>query len=312
MAVLPMTDVLYLMGHGYSGSTLLTFLLGSHPQIATIGELGIAERTKRQTTPEEYLCSCHLSVRKCPFWQRVRREMAERGHEFDVWDSELELRARGGGLSDVILRAVQRGPALEMARSIGVQVVPGARRELARVLSRIEALAEIVTGIKGSRIFLDSSKRPERAVFMRRIPSFDLRVIHLVRDGRAVSWSNMKNLGLGPEAAADSWIADNRASEQARRYFPADRWLTLRHEDVCADPPGALSRIYSFTGLPPADGLPELRGGEHHIIGNRMRLASTSDIRLDERWKTALAPTQMATIERRVAPLNRRYGYGAL
>jgi len=34
-----MTDVLYLMGHGYSGSTLLTFLLGSHPQIATIGEL---------------------------------------------------------------------------------------------------------------------------------------------------------------------------------------------------------------------------------------------------------------------------------
>ncbi|HWM91920.1 MAG TPA: sulfotransferase [Thermoanaerobaculia bacterium] len=307
-----MTDVLYIMGHGYSGSTLLTFLLGSHPQVATIGELEIAEKAKRQTTPEKYLCSCHAPVRECDFWQRVRREMGERGHDFDVWDSDLGFRAPGGSISDVILRAVQRGPVLEMARSIGVRVVPGARRELARILSRIEALGEVVTGIKRSRIFLDSSKRPERAVFMRRIPSFDMRVIHLVRDGRAVSWSNMKNQGLGPEAAADSWVVDNRAAEQARRYFPAERWMTLRHEDVCADPAGALSRIYSFVGLPPGDGVPELRGGEHHVIGNRMRLSSTSEIRIDERWKTALTPEQMATIERRVAPLNRCYGYGAL
>lgn len=307
-----MTDLLYIMGHGYSGSTLLTFLLGSHPQVATIGELGIAEHAKGQTTPEQYLCSCQAPVRECDFWRRVSREMGERGHDFDVWDSGLELRARGGGLPDVILRAVQRGPVLEMARRVGVRVVPGARRELARILSRIESLAEIVTNIKQSRIFLDSSKRPERAVFMRRIASFDMRVIHLVRDGRAVSWSNMKNLGLGPEAAAVSWVADNRASELARRYFPADRWMPLRYEDLCTDPPGTLSRIYSFAGLPSDERVPELRGGEHHVIGNRMRLSSTSEIRLDERWRTVLTPEQLSTIERRVAPLNRRYGYADL
>ena len=307
-----MTDVLYITGHGYSGSTLLTFLLGSHPQIATVGELGIAERAKLQTTPEQYHCSCQVPVRECDFWRRVRREMGERGHDFDVWDSDLDFRARSGGLSDVILRAVQRGPVLELARSVGVRVVPGARRELARILSRIEALAEVVTGIKGSRVFLDSSKRPERAVFMRRIPSFDMRVIHLVRDGRAVSWSNMKNLGLGPEAAADSWVADNRAAEQARRWFPPERWMTLRHEDVCADPAGAQSRICSFAGLPPGNGVPDFRGVEQHVIGNRMRLSSTSEIRLDERWRTAVTREQMAVIERRVAPLNRGYGYGAL
>lgn len=307
-----MTDVLYITGHGYSGSTLLTFLLGSHPQIATIGELGIAEQAKGQTTPEEYLCSCHAPVRECEFWRHVSREMAKRGHDFDVWNSDLEFRAKCGGISDVILRAVQRGPALELARSVGVRVVPGARRELARVLSRIEALVDIVTRYKGSRVFLDSSKRPERAVFMRRIPSFDMRVLHLIRDGRAVSWSNMKNLSIGPEAAADSWLNDNIAAEKARRYFPKDRWMTLRHEDVCADPVGALSKIYSFVGLPSGTGIPEFRGVEHHVIGNRMRLSSTSEIRLDERWKTALTPEQMAVIERKVMPLNRSYGYGAL
>ncbi|HEX5716895.1 MAG TPA: sulfotransferase [Thermoanaerobaculia bacterium] len=311
-----MTDVLYIAGHGYSGSTLLTFLLDAHPQIATIGELGIAEQAKSQTTPEQYLCSCHAPVRECEFWRRVSREMGERGLPFDVWDSDLDFRAKGGGISDVvsdvILRAVQRGPILETARSIGVRVVPGARRELSRVLSRIEALAEIVTGIKGSRIFLDSSKRPERAVFMRRIPSFDMRVLHLVRDGRAVTWSNMKNLGVGVEAAADSWVADNRAAEQARRYFPKDRWMTLRYEDLCADPAGTLSKIYSLSGLPAGNGVPEFRTGEHHVIGNRMRLSSTSEIRIDDRWKTALKPEQMAVAESRVGELNRAYGYGAI
>jgi hypothetical protein len=307
-----MTNLVYIMGHGYSGSTLLTFLLGSHPQIATIGELGIAPLAKNGTSPEDFLCSCRTPIRSCGFWQRVAREMKERGYAFDVWDADLEFRAPGGGISDVLLRAVQRGPLLESARSIGLAVVPPARHRLADLLSRIEALAEITSGIKGCNTFLDSSKRPERAVYMRRIKSFDMKVIHLVRDGRAVSWSSMKNLGIGPEAAADSWLADNHGAEKARRYFSKDRWMTLRHEDVCADPRGTLAKVYGFIGVPAKNGVHDFRAYEHHIIGNRMRLSSTSEIRLDESWKTALAPGQMSLIDRKVAPLNERYGYGAL
>jgi hypothetical protein len=307
-----MTKVVYIMGHGYSGSTLLTFLLGTHPQIATIGELGIAPRAKQELTPEEYLCSCHAPVRDCEFWQRVSREMAERGHKFDIWDADLDFRARDGGLADVLLRAVQRGPVLEAARSAGLNVVPGARRERDRIAARIGSLAEIVARIKGCDTFLDSSKRPERATLMQRSGDFDMRVIHLVRDGRAVSWSSMKHLGLSPEDAARSWLADNHGSEHARRYFPSHRWLTLRHEDLCADPDGTLTRLHGFIGVPSTNGYHKFRAVDHHIIGNQMRLSSTSEIRLDESWKQALTPEQMTTIDHLVAPLNRRYGYGTL
>jgi hypothetical protein len=300
------------MGHGYSGSTLLTFLLSTHPQIATIGELGIAPRAKADLRPEDYLCSCRAPVRDCGFWQRVSQEMNERGHPFDIWDADLDFRARDGGIADVLLRAVQRGPVLETARTAGLRLVPGARREMDRIVSRIGTLAEIVAGIKGCEVFLDSSKRPERATLMQRSGEFDLRVIHLVRDGRAVSWSSMKHLGIGPEDAARSWLADNQASENARRYFPADHWMTLRYEDLCADPDGTLARIHGFSGIPSRNGFHNFRAVDHHIIGNQMRLSSTSEIRLDESWKTALTPEQLATIDRLVAPLNRRYGYGAL
>jgi len=51
---------------------------------------------------------------------------------------------------------------------------------------------------------------------------------------------------------------------------------------------------------------------EQHIIGNRMRLSNTSEIRLDEKWKTALTPEQMKAIESRVGAMNRRYGYDGL
>jgi hypothetical protein len=303
-----MTDLVYIMGHGYSGSTLLTFLLGSHPKIATIGELGIAPRSK--TRPEEFLCSCHSPIRDCDFWQRVAQGMTDRGHPFDIWQADLDFRARDGGLADVVLRAVQRGPVLETARNVALRTVPKARRELSRVLARIEALVDTIVGIKGSSVFLDSSKRPERATFMRRVPSFDMKVIHLVRDGRAVSWSTMKNLGVGPAEAARSWVGDNTASEHAKRYFSPDRLLTLRYEDLCTNPERALADVYKFIGVPAKNGYHDFRAYEHHIIGNRMRLSSTSEIRLDERWKEALTPEQLAIIEKHVKPLNEGYGYG--
>jgi hypothetical protein len=171
---------------------------------------------------------------------------------------------------------------------------------------------EVVTDIKSCRTFLDSSKRPERAVYLQRVPSFDLKVIHLVRDGRAVSYSSMKNLGIDAEAAAESWINDNQGSEHARRYFPADRWMHLRYEDLCARPLEVLADVYRFIGVQPKNGVDDFRSVEQHIIGNRMRLSATSEIRLDEKWKTALTPEQVGIIEKKVGAMNRRYGYDGL
>jgi hypothetical protein len=301
--------VVYLMGHGFSGSTLLTLLLGCHPEIATVGELGVSEQHKRTTSPERYLCSCRRPLRECDFWRRVEREMAARRHPFDAWDSALEFRASQGGVADVLLRALRRGPLLEAAREAGLRLVPSARRELAATLDRIATLAEVVTSLAGARVFVDASKRPERALFMRRSPRLDVRVIHLVRDGRAVVCSSMRNLGWSLEAAADSWLADNRRCESARRRLPASRWLRVRYEDLCADVAGTLSRIHRFAGVAPRAEVPRFREREQHVIGNRMRLESLAEIRPDERWREALDAEHRRILERRLGAMNRRYGY---
>ena len=65
----------------FSGATLLAFLLGAHPEVATVGEMsGLIARED----PETYLCSCGQRIRSCGFWRAVAAEMWDRGHAFDV------------------------------------------------------------------------------------------------------------------------------------------------------------------------------------------------------------------------------------
>ena len=61
-----MKDFIYITSASFSGSTLLTFLLNTHPEIATIGEM-----KGDSMDVERYRCSCGDPIGRCPFWQRL-------------------------------------------------------------------------------------------------------------------------------------------------------------------------------------------------------------------------------------------------
>jgi hypothetical protein len=113
--------VVKLTGLGRSGSTILDVVLGNHPQIESVGEVGDLirngwiSRKSLRGIPEKSLrvplCTCgkRLDVlyvdapeEACPFWSRVRREWVERvdprddieGYPKLQNDSELERRLR--------------------------------------------------------------------------------------------------------------------------------------------------------------------------------------------------------------------------
>jgi Sulfotransferase family len=300
------TRFVFVMAHSFSGSTLLSFLLGAHPEIATVGEMYISPAFNT----EDYLCSCGQPIDECPFWRKVSREMEARGVPFNVRASETAFRADGlGRLTYRMLTFEPRGGLLETARRAAVHLLPGARRELERRLHINQLLVDVVTGMRGVNVFVDTSKRPGRALLLRWVPTFDTRVIHLVRDGRGVTRSAVRNLGRSVEEGARSWVASIRSAEKVQKRFSAEHWLTVRHEDLCRDPGTELDRIFRFTGVTPGPQPLDFRSFEHHIIGNRMRLDKVSEIRLDERWRTELTAAQIQAIERIAGPELRRYGY---
>lgn len=303
-----MTNFTFVMAHSFSGSTLLSFLLGAHPEIATVGEMFIA----RGIDPETYVCSCGERIGECPFWRRISLEMAARGIPYDVRRNQASFTANGiGPVSHLLLAAEPRGPVMEAARGAALALIPGAKRELDRRLRVNEALVEVITEIRGARAFVDASKRPGRLLHLRRIPSLDIRVIHLVRDGRAVTRSSMRNLGRSAEDGARFWAAAARDAERVRKLFPEERWLTLRHEDLCREPEAILDRVLRFVGVAvlPGEPVPDFRSADHHIIGNRMRLSHTSEVRLDERWRTEMPAEAIRTVERIAGDTLERYGY---
>jgi hypothetical protein len=72
----PAAKLIYLGGHGRSGSTLLEYLLTGFPLLAACGE--VAASLRRQTKKKK--CTCGREVARCPIWgflvrtPRIRKE----------------------------------------------------------------------------------------------------------------------------------------------------------------------------------------------------------------------------------------------
>jgi hypothetical protein len=59
-------SVIYLVGVSFSGSTLLSFLLGAHPRVENLGEL----QYFNSSWSSETHCTCGAENTACPFWKK--------------------------------------------------------------------------------------------------------------------------------------------------------------------------------------------------------------------------------------------------
>jgi hypothetical protein len=296
-----------IVGTGFSGSTLLSFLLNAHPPIASVGE---ASGPFRHAVDQSlYLCSCGATLADCPFWTRVSEAMRARGIDFgpNRWRTTFVLSRRG--LANHLLTRSLRSNLLDGARDALVQRVPPWGRALREVAARCEALAESILEVTGARVFADASKDPARVRHLEHLSALRPHALHLVRDSPGFVASRMHNTRTSLEEGVRDW---NRMAGHIQRLFailPADRRLRLRYEDLCRDPLKELARICAFVGVEAPSGPLDFRAVEHHVIGNRMRLGTSSEIRLDERWRERLTPAQVDHILRRTAAARRICGY---
>jgi Sulfotransferase family len=118
---------------------------------------------------------------------------------------------------------------------------------------------------------------------------------------------NPKGAELG--SAIGYW---NRRSAEVERLFaalPPERRLRVRYEDLCADPEREFGRICNLVGLEPLPGPYDFLTGDHHIIGNHMRLSTSSEVVLDERWRSILSREEVDTVRRRTADYREKFSY---
>ncbi len=297
--------MLYILSPSYSGSTLLTFLLSKHPQIATIGEL----KATGMGYVDEYRCSCGELIRECDFWEVMADGCRERGLEFSVetFDTKLKSNSR---LANKLVDTAVRGPVFEALRSVALGMLPGAQRTLDSSIRRNFEIGETVCDLQQKAVFLDSSKTPSRLRHLARSDLWELKVICLYRDGRGVSNSNRKHLKTNMRDAAARWAHDAREIALTKQQLRGADVVDIRYEELCKEPEQVLASItdafgfrrMSLTGK-------TLKEGQHHILGNCMRLKSTSEIRFDESWRSELSDVELKDFSQVAGSLNAELGY---
>lgn len=278
-------NLLYIAASGRSGSSLLDIVLGSHPDMMSTGEVH-----RLSLNPESRTCPCGATIEHCPYWTEVRYALSVRlGKNISAWSefpvsNALQTSAKVDRfLSQLVLYAGNR----RLSHSLG--------RTLAHLQGEMAAadnswlLFDSIVGIAGASYAVDSTKSPVRmkALYMSRPRR--TKVLHLIRDGRAVAASSMRRTGQSIEAASNAWVQANKNIDRMLRSLPEEAVLMVRYEDFCDQPVEWMNRIFDHVGVARMSSvrIPDL--GEHHAIpGNPILLQQVGDVTKDDRWRTEL------------------------
>ena len=111
--------VIYIMGAGRSGSTLLDTVLANHPDVVGVGEL-VNLHSAGWTSNE--VCACGKLGTECDFWTRVRTAWQRRVPEATVEgyvysDSMKNYAATGAVWDEPALQAYLENPKAIVAKS---------------------------------------------------------------------------------------------------------------------------------------------------------------------------------------------------
>ena len=256
-----MGSLVFVLGTGRCGSTVVQELLARHPDVGFISNLDAAVprlNLKGQLNDRLYRSApSALGRRDRAYLLRHYPSIAERLH-FGPSEAYSLLRTQ---VSPILADSVRDLTADDASPWL-------ARRFRSFLQERIDA--------QGLPVFMHKLTGWPRARFIDAVFP-DVKFIHVVRDGRAVAASLVQRpwwqghlgperwgygpLGDGDQAAWDrsgrdftvlaglGWKILMEAFTECREQLPADRWLELRFEDVVAEPRRSFQRALDFSEL---------------------------------------------------------------
>lgn len=296
--------LVYIVSSSRSGSTLLDLLLGNHEQIMSVGEL----RRLHEHYAGNKLCTCGASVPQCTFWAKVNAELA--GSSLSLQNAQTSVLNRARGLSAgyfifIILLCFAHLGLIEKVAQYSKLI----QASLEAVINHWR-IGETIARVANRSIVVDSSKWAEQAKLLFLTKPQQVKVIFLVRDGRAVTFSGMRR-GVSLRRSALYWTINNLKNVAIHWNLPAQSRMVVKYEDLCMAPDKEMERICAFLDLPVDESAMVLKKDNRHNIGgspHRFSLSET-EIKLDEQWKHALTPGQLKQFNRIGGFLNQYFGY---
>jgi hypothetical protein len=269
-------DPFFIFGCPRSGTSLLSSMLGSHPNLAVPYESHLYDNifpiVQRHGDP------CRPSARARLVAEILRTEHIRR------WTPPPSLPAT--------LEAIQRYDFHGL----------------------VEGLMRAWAGSQGKSHW--GEKTPQHTFCWRTISAGfpRLQVIHLIRDGRDVALS-YKTAFFGPKHVyplACRWRDYLAAAEEARANLGEKAFLQVRYEDLVTDPERELRRICSFLGeefAPPMLAFYQDGRNFHTDQRNARNLQRPAISQNVGKWRTGMSPREVCIFEALAGAALEAYGY---
>ncbi|NDJ53335.1 MAG: sulfotransferase [Chloroflexi bacterium] len=263
MRDVPIQRQVFIGGCSRSGTTLLGAMLGAHSACATSPE----SHFKMRILPE--LGGLHPDIDLSAALELIRKHWRFRIWEMDVSDQAV--------------------PA-ELLKS-----------DYATLLNWLVARYAATQGDADATIWVDHT--PENISYARSLVELfpQARIIHLVRDGRAVA-SSIMPLDWGPNTmmkAAPYWLAALSHGLAAERYLRPEQIIRVTYEDLVCYPEETLKTLCEFLeidyqpAMASAGGFkpPDYTVSQHQLIGQAPNAARAT------KWERDLSPRQIEIFE---------------
>ncbi|GAK60446.1 hypothetical protein U27_00343 [Candidatus Vecturithrix granuli] len=303
------TKLIYIVGGGHSGSTLLDMLIGTAPEVVNLGEVYFFESYNYPgSDPKLYvvyskMCACGEQFSDCSFWQAVNRKLPNRMHII-----------RYNTLAENVKITWNMASPLPTRYSFRVSTGDDA--------TLFEAIESVLRETGETPLYLlDSSKDPRRLVRLTQLFGSDkLVVIHLIRDGRGYvnSYANTQKervcvWGQKPQnflICAIKWILFNWMT---RRYIKKHKLQSLHisYDLFCQNPAQYINILNERLSIHiPENYLGALNSTRYHTIhGNLMKFKGITSITHDKSWRRELSWGKRVILTALLFPFNYIFTY---
>lgn len=296
-----MQKVIYIAGYGRSGSTILDITLGQHEDVFGAGEMATI---CRHVWPNDEFCACGQRATSCDFWAPILKD----------WESEI------GSMAAHAMFQRKFEPGFSPLRRKG-------NSKFDQFADQNQALYDRIARRSGRSVVLDSSKLPGRGLALSEMEGIDLRVIHLVRDARAVAYSLTKPMEVDPRKGLQKKLSRRPPFRTALRWRYVNAWanalvkklgperaVRVQYEKFLADPQETLARISRATDVDFSGVTDKILQGqalipEHQIAGSRIRMSKSMTLRADMKWKQKMPQRDQDIVMRVAGGQLKQYGY---
>lgn len=298
--------IIYLYSSKYSGSTLIAYLLGLHPQISTLGERRKYFQLVTDNNRNKLSCSCGKLYNECDYWVQNEKELFERfDSKFLNLDYSLFVQSKNSRISRNLIRLYEKLSVNKFGKYI---------LKYTKLNTQIEinvALMQQILKRDKTDVFLDTSKYYRDLLFLPLNKELSFNCVHFVRDPRAQIASQIKHNKIDINKAIKNWKEDN-FNKIIKIKKQVGNLMVVKYEDLCKNPNKILNTIINKSDLNEFDFevFEDRDWKDVHLMGNvKFRNQKFDTIQEDLSWKEKLSTEQQNRIARELKDEMKIYGY---